>query len=94
MSANMRMLYDFYEQAKLDGKSCHATYILSGFVEEQSPLDNAMQIDTDDFPMSSPPIATQESTKSSEGSKIVRTILLADESDLIGTIQLLIILIS
>lgn len=87
------MLHEFYEQAKLDGKSCHATYILSGFVEEPSPVDNAMQIDTDDFPMSSPPVATQESTKSSERSKIVRTVLLAEENDLNGTIQLLISLI-
>jgi len=83
------MLYEFYEQAKLDGQSCHATYILSGLVEEESPADNAMQIDTDDFPMSSPPVATQESTKSNEGRRIVRTILLADEGDLNGTIQFL-----
>ena len=80
----MRILNEFYEQEKLEGRSCHATYILSGLVEEQNPADNAMQIDTDDFPMSSPPVATQESTKSSGGSKMVPTILLVDESELDG----------
>jgi len=78
------MLNEFYEQEKLDGRSCHATYILSGLVEELKPADNAMQIDTDDFPMSSPPIATQESAKSSGESKMVRTILLVDENELGG----------
>lgn len=82
------MLSEFYEQAKLDGKPCHATYILSGLVEDQSPADTAMQVDTDDFPMSSPPVATQESSKSNEGSsKIVRIILLVDENGLNGTVS-------
>ena len=78
------MLSEFYEQEKLEGRSCHATYVLSGLIEEQKPADDAMQIDTDDFPMSSPPIATQESTKSSGESKMVKTILLVDENELDG----------
>jgi hypothetical protein len=78
------MLNEFYEQEKLEGRSCHATYVLSGLVEEEKPADDAMQIDTDDFPMSSPPVATQESTKSSGESKMVKTIVLVDESELDG----------
>ena len=83
-SANVRMLNEFYEQEKLEGRSCHATYVLSGLIEEQKPADDAMQIDTDDFPMSSPPVATQESSKSSGESKMVKTILLVDENELDG----------
>jgi len=78
------MLNEFYEQEKLEGRSCHATYVLSGLIEEQKPADDAMQIDTDDFPMSSPPVATQESSKSSGESKMVKTILLVDENELDG----------
>ena len=85
-AANRRILYEFYEKAKLEGQSCHATYILGGLVEEGPPAENAMQIDTDDFPMSSPPVATQESTKSRGGSKMVRTVLLADENELDGSL--------
>ena len=83
-SANVRMLNEFYEQEKLEGRSCHATYVLCGLIEEPKPADDAMQIDTDDFPMSSPPVATQESTKSSGESKMVKTILLVDENELDG----------
>ena len=86
-SANVRMLNEFYEQEKLEGRSCHATYVLSGLIEEQKPADDAMQIDTDDFPMSSPPVATQESSKSSGESKMVKTILLVDENELDGKSQ-------
>ena len=78
------MLNEFYEQEKLEGRSCHATYVLSGLIEEPKLADDAMQIDTDDFPMSSPPVATQESTKSNEQSKTVKTILLVDENELDG----------
>jgi hypothetical protein len=83
-----RMLQEFYQQAKLDGKSCHATYILCGMIEEPIPSTSgdAMQIDEDDFPMSSPFVATQESSKSrTSTSKVVRTIVLADEDNVIGT---------
>lgn len=68
--------------------SCHATYVLCGIVEEQTPSasNDAMQIDEDDFPMSSAPVGTQESSKSKTSSgKMVRTIVLADEDDVLGT---------
>lgn len=80
------MLFEFHQQAKLDGKQCHATYILSGLIEESltTPTE-AMQIEGDDFLMSSPPVATQESSKSNHStSKLVRTIVLADENDVHG----------
>jgi len=81
------MLHEFHQQAKADGKSCHATFILSGLLEQASPPDSidAMHIDRDDFLMSSP-VATQESSKSASAiTKTVRTITLADENDVQGT---------
>jgi hypothetical protein len=77
------MLHEFYEQAKADGKTCHATYILSGLVEQVPPdSGDAMQID--DYPMSSP-LATQESSKSiSSLTKSIRSITLADEETVQG----------
>ena len=83
------MLHEFHGQAKLDGKSCHATYILSGLVEQLPlPQDDAMQIEGDDFMMSSPPVPTQESSKSNEtGSKLVRTVVLADEKEVQGNLN-------
>jgi hypothetical protein len=86
------MLYEFHQQSKLDGKSCHATYILSGFVEELiPPLPNdVMQIDGDDFLMSSPLVATQESSNSNGAArKMIRTITLTDENDVHGKCDLL-----
>jgi hypothetical protein len=84
------MLHEFYGQAKLDGKSCHATYILSGLVEQLPlPQDDVMQIEGDDFMMSSPPIPTQESSKSNEaGNKLVRTVILADENEVQGNLKI------
>jgi DNA polymerase subunit Cdc27 len=80
---NSRMLNEFHQQSKIDGKSCHATYILSGLIEQPSTNDT-MEID-EDFPMSSP-LATQESSKSNGTStRMIRTILLADENDVHGT---------
>jgi hypothetical protein len=80
------MLADFHRQAKLDGKACHATYILSGFIEETiPPVNEEMQLDGDDFMMSSPPPPTQESSKSNTSrTKMIRTIALADEDDVHG----------
>ena len=78
------MLFEFHQQAKLDGKQCHATYILSGLIEE-SLTTPAEAMQGDDFLMSSPPVATQESSKSNNStSKLVRTITLADENDVHG----------
>jgi len=80
------MLVEFHQQAKADGKSCHATYILSGLLEQAHPPDSsdAMHIDQDDFLMSSP-VATQESSKSANTlTKAIRTITLADETDVHG----------
>jgi hypothetical protein len=80
------MLHEFHQQAKLDGKPCSATYILSGLVEESVPgtASEAMQIE-DDFPMSSPAMATQESSKSSgANSRMIRVIALANESEVYG----------
>ena len=80
------MLADFHQQAKLDGKACHATYILSGFIEETiQPINEEMQLDGDDFLMSSPLPPTQESSKSNTSrTKMIRTIALADEDDVHG----------
>jgi hypothetical protein len=81
------MLQEFYQQAKLDGKSCYATYILSGLIEEsiRATGNEAMQMETDDFPMSSPVMATQESSKSNGAStRLVRTIVLANENEVYG----------
>jgi len=81
------MLYEFHQQAKFDGKQCHAMYILGGLIEESLPSNtsDAMQIEGDDFLMSSPPVATQESYKSNgQTSKLIRTITLADEDDVQG----------
>lgn len=81
-----RMLHEFHQQAKADGKACHATYILGGLVQ-QAPLDlgDAMHIDGDDFPMSSP-FATQESGTSANAiAKTIREVMLADEDDVQGT---------
>jgi len=81
------MLHEFYQQAKVDGKSCHATYILGGLLEQASPPDSidAMHIDRDDFLMSSP-VATQESSKTANAIiKTIRTITLADENNVQGT---------
>jgi len=81
------MLHEFHEQSKLDGKPCHATYVLSGLIEESPlPIENdAMQIDEDDFMMSSPPVPTQQSSKSSDtGKKMIRTVLLVDEDAVQG----------
>lgn len=81
------MLAEFYQQAKQEGKACHATYILSGLVEEAIPQlsSDAMQLDTtDDFLMSSP-AATQGSSRAIEPTtRLVRTILLADEKEVYG----------
>lgn len=81
------MLQEFYQQAKLDGKSCYATYILSGLIEESIPAteNEAMQMQTDDFPMSSPIMATQESSRSNGSStRLIRTITLANENEVYG----------
>jgi hypothetical protein len=81
------LLGDFHQQAKSNGKACHATYILSGFIEESIPAnpDEPMQLDGDDYPMSSPPPQTQESSKSNGAkTKMIRTITLADEDDVHG----------
>ena len=83
------MLHEFHRQSKLESKSCHATYILSGLIEEAtSPVRNdAMHIEGDEFLMSSPPVATQESSRSNDaGSRMVRTVLLANEKDVHGKI--------
>jgi len=83
------MLSEFHQQAKSDRKSCHATYILSGLIEESMPppLTDEMQIEGDDFLMSSPPVATQESSKSNNTTtKMIRTITLADENDVDGNV--------
>jgi hypothetical protein len=80
------MLHEFHQQAKLDGKPCAATYILSGLVEESVPAtaSEAMQIE-DDFPMSSPAMATQESSKSNgTNTGMIRVIALANESEVYG----------
>jgi len=82
------MLHEFYVQAKHDGKPCHATYILSGLIEEAVPpsTNDAMQLDGEEFVISSPPVATQESSTSSiTPSKLVRTVVLANEDDVQGT---------
>jgi hypothetical protein len=83
-----RILAEFYHQAKADKKPCHATYILSGLVEEAipPPPNDEMQVDTaDDFPISSPVIATQGSSQAVEpATKLVRTIVLADEKEVHG----------
>ena len=81
------MLQEFYIQAKQDGKPCHATYILGGLIEETAPTNtyDAMQLDGEEFVMSSPPVATQESSSSSNTpSKMVRTVVLANEEDVHG----------
>ena len=83
-----RMLAEFYQQAKREGKSCHATYILSGLMEEpvSQSANDEMQVDTgDDFPLSSPVLATQESSRSTNPTtKLVRTVVLADEKEVHG----------
>lgn len=81
------MLQEFYLQAKKDRKPCYATYILGGFIEEVTPIANdGMQLDGEDFVMSSPPVATQESSASNNtNTKLVRTIVLANEDDVNGT---------
>ena len=78
------MLGEFHQQAKLDGKACHATYILSGFIEKALPTDDSMQLD-DEFLMSSPPVPTQQSSTSAGSTMMIRTIILADEDDIHGT---------
>jgi hypothetical protein len=79
------MLGEFHQQAKSDGKACHATYILSGFIEEVVPTNDAMQIDGDDYLMSSQPVPTQESSTSNVArTKMIRTIALADEDGVHG----------
>jgi len=82
------MLAEFYQQAKSDGRSCHATYILSGLIEESlpQPSSDEMQVDTaDDFPVSSPVMATQESSRSAEPkTTLIRTVILADEKEVHG----------
>jgi len=84
------MLAEFYQQAKADKKPCHATFILSGLVEASipPPPNDEMQVDTtDDFPMSSPVMATQESSRSSQPkTKLVRTVILADEKEVYGLV--------
>jgi len=89
------MLQEFHERAKNDGKACHATYILSGFVEESIPGvhpttgSESMQIDTEDFPMSSAPATTQESSLSNgAATRLVRSIIHVDEKDVQGCIAL------
>src|SRR5256885_11916446 len=80
------MLTEFHQQAKLEGKPCHATYVLSGLVDESSiPRTSLMDTDGDSF-MSSP-VATQRSSRS-DGAlvKRTRTILLADEDNVYGKI--------
>jgi hypothetical protein len=82
------MLAEFHQNAKLEGKPCHATYIVSGLIEESisPPLNDAMHTEGDDFLMSSPPPATQESSTSNNATtKLVRTVILADENDVHGT---------
>jgi hypothetical protein len=85
------MLHEFHQQAKLDGKPCHATYILSGLIEDSIPPssnDATMQIDQDNLIMSSPPVPTQESsTSNGSTSKFTRTILPADEDNVQGIIS-------
>ena len=82
-----RMLVEFYQHAKGEGEACHATYVLGGLLDEGSMgvtggTTTAMRADDGDFLMSSPPVATQGSTRSNGSvSKRVRTILLADEND-------------
>jgi DNA polymerase subunit Cdc27 len=82
------MLLEFYQQSRNDGKSCHATYILSGLVERIQPQssNDAMQIDDEiDFLSSSPFIPTQESGLSNgTSSKTIRAIILADENNVTG----------
>jgi len=82
------MLHEFHQQSKSDGKACHATYILAGLIEETIPPPtggDATHIDSGDCPMSSPPPATQESSKSTtSGTRQFRTITLADENDVHG----------
>lgn len=83
----LRMLQEFYLQAKQDGKPCHATYILSGFIEEavSASTSDAMQLDGEEFVISSLPVATQESsTSGTPPSKLVRTVVLANEDDVQG----------
>jgi hypothetical protein len=84
------MLQEFHERAKDDGRPCHATYILSGYIEESIlPVpgsSEAMQIDTDDFPMSSAPMTTQDSSQSNGSAiKPILSITLADEKDVKGS---------
>lgn len=86
-----RLLYEFHQQAKVDGKPCHATYILCGTIEEPAhppePLSDAMQIEGEDFLISSPPVATQESSKLSGAiTKMVFTVTLADENHVNGNL--------
>jgi hypothetical protein len=81
------MLHEFHQHAKADEKPCHATYILSGFIEERANTNpDEMQIDADDFPMSSsPPIVTQGSSRSDEPlTTTTRTVTLADENNVRG----------
>jgi hypothetical protein len=79
------MLGEFHQQAKSDGKACHATYILSGFIEEAVPTNDAMQIDGDDYLMSSQPVPTQESSTSNVArTKMIRTVTLVDEDGVYG----------
>jgi hypothetical protein len=82
------MLSEFHQQSKIDGRPCHATYILSGLAESSPPQasNDAMQIDGEStFLTSSPFVATQESGVSNgTTSKAIRTIILADENNVNG----------
>jgi len=81
------MLSEFHQHAKLAGKPCHAMYIISGLIEESisSPPNDAMQIEGDNFLMSSPLPATQESSRSNNAAtKVVRTVVIAGERDVLG----------
>lgn len=78
------MLTEFYQQAKTEGKGCHATYVLGGLLEETSgPGTSGSDVKMEgDYMMSSPPVPTQGSTRSNGSvGKRVRTIILADEND-------------
>lgn len=87
--ANSRMLTEFYQQAKSEGKACHAMYVLGGLIDEVGvPGTSSLRTTGDgEFMMSSPPMGTQGSTRSNGSiGKRVRTIILADENDVHGKV--------
>jgi hypothetical protein len=78
---DVRMLQEFYERGKLDGKPCRATYVLSGLIEEKNSAGKVGPVDRGDLPTSDSSPVPKESIA---GEEHVKTILLVDEDDLDG----------